>query len=176
MNAEKLFGDLSATVQEMLMKLDAPAMTISLNYPLPALNRLLDTQLKADEMLRSLSEAFAAQEERYGLLSARDAGDGLFCLTVPKQGAQYMLQHGKSADFLRELIAQVKAHGTMEDVIAVFHKHGQAHAEKIDNPEFEWLVYFEDGKPDSCRYCLSQHGAHVSYHRFAKEDYEAFGF
>ena len=36
MDMPKLLEDLSATVQEMLMKLDAPAMTLSLNYPLPA--------------------------------------------------------------------------------------------------------------------------------------------
>ena len=176
MNADKLFQDLTATVQEMLMKLDAPAMTLSLNYPLPTLNRLLGTRLEAEEMMETLREAFAAQEAIYGLLTAKDAGDGLFCVTVPKAGAEYMLSHGGSADFLRELIGQIKAHGEIEAVLAVFDRHGKAHAEKTNNPEFDYLVYFEDGQPDSCRYCLSQHGGHVSYHRFAKEDYEAFGF
>ncbi len=176
MNTDKLFADLTATVQEMLLKLDAPAMQLSLNYPLPTLQRLLQTSLAGETLLQTLTAAFEAQQPLYGKLTVRDEGDGLFCLTVPQQGAAYMLSHGGSADFLRELIAAVKAHASMQEVLAVFPRHGRAHAEQIDNPEFEWLVYFEDGQPDSCRYCLSQHAGHVSYHRFAKEDYEAFGF
>lgn len=176
MDMPKLLEDLSATVQEMLMKLDAPAMTLSLNYPLPTLERLLGAQLSQEEMLAVLQEGFEKHQDCYGLITARDAGDGLLCITVPQKGAEYMLSHGGSVDFLRDLISAVKAHAPVEDVLAVFEKHGQAHAEKMDNPEFDYLVYFENGQPDSCRYCLSVHDGHVSYHRFAKEDYESFGF
>lgn len=176
MDMPKLLEDLSATVQEMLMKLDVPAMTLSLNYPLSTLNRLLGTELAQADMLSALADVFEQQQAQYGLLTAHDAEEGLLRLTVPREGAAHMLSCGAGADFLRDLIAAVKGHASMEDVIAVFRKHGKAHAERIDNPEFDWLVYFEDGLPDEYRYCLSQHGAHVSYHRFAKEDYEAFGF
>lgn len=176
MDMPKLLEDLSATVQEMLMKLDAPAMTLSLNYPLPTLERLLGAALSQEDMLDALEKGFTGVQDRYGLITARDAGEGLLCLTVPAKGAAYMLAHGAGADFLRDLLGAVKGHASMQDVMAVFEKHGRAHAEKMDNPEFDYLVYFEDGQPDSFRYCLSQHGGHVSYHRFAKEDYESFGF
>ena len=51
------------------------------------------------------------------------------------------------------------------------------HAERMpQNEEFDWLVYFEDGKPDAFFYCLKDDMGHVTYHRFTREDYEAFGF
>ena len=42
--------------------------------------------------------------------------------------------------------------------------------------EFDLLLYFPDGKPDSYYYCLKQEGEHVLYHRFTREDYLSFGF
>ena len=50
------------------------------------------------------------------------------------------------------------------------------HVEALHNGEFDWLVYFEDGRPDAYCYCIADEGCHLTYHRFTKADYEAFGF
>lgn len=50
------------------------------------------------------------------------------------------------------------------------------HVEELHNGEFDWLISFEDGQPDAYRYCIADEGCHLTYHRFTKEDYEAFGF
>jgi hypothetical protein len=42
--------------------------------------------------------------------------------------------------------------------------------------EFDYLVYFEDGVPDDYRYCITDEGCHLIYHRFTPEDYEDFQF
>ena len=42
--------------------------------------------------------------------------------------------------------------------------------------EFDYLLEFEDGKPDAFVYCITDEGCHLTYHRFTREDYEAFGF
>ena len=47
---------------------------------------------------------------------------------------------------------------------------------RMHNGEFDWLISFEDGQPDAYRYCIADEGCHLTYHRFTKEDYEAFGF
>lgn len=58
-----------------------------------------------------------------------------------------------------------------------FHKYSDhVHVEKVSHGEFDYLVYFEDGKPDSFRYCITDEGCHMIYHRFTVEDYEEFGF
>jgi hypothetical protein len=40
--------------------------------------------------------------------------------------------------------------------------------------DFDYLVYFEDGRPDAFRYCLTQEGHHIIYHRFTADDYNDF--
>ena len=66
---------------------------------------------------------------------------------------------------------------TMDELLAIFRRHGEhVHVEALHNGEFDWLVYFEDGKPDAYCYCIADEGCHLTYHRFTKEDYEAFGF
>jgi hypothetical protein len=65
----------------------------------------------------------------------------------------------------------------MEDVFAVFRKYSDSvHIESVSHGEFDYLVYFEDGQPDSFRYCLTEEGEHVIYHRFTIEDYRDFSF
>ena len=44
--------------------------------------------------------------------------------------------------------------------------------EKTAGGEFDYLVYFEDGEPDSFWYCITDEGCHMIYHRFSEEDYK----
>ena len=44
--------------------------------------------------------------------------------------------------------------------------------EKMADMDFDYLIYFADGQPDSYRYCLTKEGHHLIYHRYTKEDYE----
>ena len=46
----------------------------------------------------------------------------------------------------------------------------------IRNGEFDYLVYFENGEPDSYRYCITVEADHIIYHRYTKEDYAEFEF
>lgn len=75
--------------------------------------------------------------------------------------------------FLREFIAKIGGHGcTIEELLAIFKKYsGHVHFEKMSNGEFDYLIYFEDGKPDSYRYCITDEGCYMIYHRFTPEDY-----
>lgn len=50
------------------------------------------------------------------------------------------------------------------------------HVERAAHGEFDYLVYFEGGKPDEFRYCITDEGCHIIYHRFTKEDYFDFQF
>jgi len=68
---------------------------------------------------------------------------------------------------------------SFDDILAVFHQlSDKVHCEKLEgNEEFDYLVYFEDGTPDSYRYCIKlDDDGDAVYHRFTPEDYAAFGF
>ena len=65
----------------------------------------------------------------------------------------------------------------MDDVIALFEAYSPCvRVDELRNGEFDFLIRFEDGKPDAFYYCITDEGCHLTYHRFTKEDYEMFGF
>lgn len=72
----------------------------------------------------------------------------------------------------------IEKHGcTLDDILEQFHKYSdKVRLEKMSCDDFDYLIYFEDGKPDSYRYCIKNERQHMIYHRFTVEDYESFGF
>ncbi|MFQ9806557.1 MAG: DUF3877 family protein [Christensenellales bacterium] len=101
-----------------------------------------------------------------------------FCLAVGPKGATWVHAHTNPNGFLAAFIAAIGRHGcTMDELLAVFNRYGdRVHVEELHNGEFDWLISFEDGQPDAYCYCIADEGCHLTYHRFTKEDYEAFGF
>ena len=180
MNYNKLEENLTDVIIEAQLKLGYDGRSMSMNYPLGSLNRLLGTNADSSEM-KQLLEGFADYVEgRFGRVGYSWHEGDIFRLTVPETGVEYI--HGLPADdsreFLAEFIGVVRQPGTtVEDVLSVFRKYsGKVHAEQSDSGEFDWLVYFEDGVPDDHYYCLTDEGICVTYHRFTREDYNDLGF
>ena len=138
--------------------------------------------------LRRLSEQNGGKRL---LLSEREAADTLgaiqvtrddkrFCFHISAEGTQYVHEQLPDPAFLRAFL-QVMCGLTVsfDDILAVFHQFSdKVHCEKLEgNEEFDYLVYFEDGTPDSYRYCIKlDDDGDAVYHRFTPEDYAAFGF
>ena len=106
--------------------------------------------------------------------------DKRFCFHISAEGTQYVHEQLPDPAFLRAFL-QVMCGLTVsfDDILAVFHQFSnKVHCEKLEgNEEFDYLVYFEDGTPDSYRYCIKlDDDGDAVYHRFTPEDYAAFGF
>lgn len=71
-------------------------------------------------------------------------------LTIPAEGVARVVSQAPAAAFLRDMIHTAQLPGaTAEDLLAAFRRHSShVHVEPVDNDEFDWLVYFEDGVPD----------------------------
>lgn len=177
MNTEKLFANVVDVIQEGQLKLGYRPETIRLYYPLNSLNLFLGTQLDAQGMMDALA-AFAAQyADKLGTVAVSRKGKR-FCLAVPPEGAAYVDAQTDKHGFLAQFIAMIARHGTkIDDVIALFKAHSSCvRVDALHNGEFDYLLRFEDGKPDAFYYCITDEGCHLTYHRFTREDYEAFGF
>lgn len=176
MDFQSLSRNLTGVAAEMCLKMGMTLPSISLNYPLATLNSLMGTQLSRMDMARALEHFGRETADTLGGVTASPFENG-FCLTVPAQGVQYAMAHAPGLDFLKELVDTV-AHGCdLDALLAVFRRHSDhVHVEAVDSPEFDHLIYFENGEPDSFYYCVHAHDGHVEYHRFSKADYEAFGF
>jgi hypothetical protein len=143
---EKNIGDV---IKEEQVKLGYRSESIRLFYPLRSLNVLLQTDMGVGEMEMCLKEFCARMEPKFGKAAISHEGER-FCFHLPPEAADYIHGHTPESGFL--------------------------YVERTTHGEFDYLVYFEDGEPDDFRYCLTDEGAHVIYHRFTVEDYEDFKF
>lgn len=169
--------NLSGVIAEMALKLGLTGVPLSLNYPCASLGRMLGVADDPQALQPALDAFFAARKDLFGAAEAVPHEDG-FCLAIPAEGVARVVAQAPAAAFLRDLIHTAQTPGaTADDLLAVFRRHSShVHVESVSNGEFDLLVYFEDGVPDGFRYCIDRHDGFVSYHRFSKEDYEAFGF
>ena len=172
---EALEKNIQDVVAEQQLKLGYLEETLRLYYPLASLNGLMGSQCSAKEMKEQLNEFFQSVQGKYGEVGVTEE-DGRFCLLLPPQAGEYVHQHIEEYGFLREFIKMMSEHGhSLEEVLSVFHRHSSGvQVEAVDNGEFDYIIYFKDGKPDDFIYCISVEGAHITYHRFTKEDYYSF--
>lgn len=177
MNYNKLEGNIIDAIEEQQLKLGYLKETVRLYYPLSSLNRFFDTVCGVEEMKLKLREFSGNTKEQLGGVTITNKGER-FCIAIPPDGAEYIHNHMNAESFLTDLIETVRRHGsTLEEVLGQFYKHSdRVHVEEVKNGEFDYLVYFEDGVPDSYRYCITVEADHVIYHRYTAEDYEEFGF
>ena len=177
MQFEMLENNIIDMIEEQQLKLGYLDETVRLYYPLSSLNRFLNTEDDEEMMTKHLEQFANEVENRLGKIDISHKKDR-FCVAVPPIGAKYVHDRLNTDGFLAKFIATVGKHGcTLDDVFAVFHAYSDCvHIEKVDNGEFDYLVYFEDGKPDDYRYCITNEMCHVIYHRYTKADYEDFGF
>ncbi len=177
MNFLKLEQNICDVIKEEQIKLGYQSETIRLYYPLGSLNNFLGTAFDTEEMKQALVGFTDWAAPRFGQIHITNKAER-FCFRFPPETADYVHEHTEQGGFLYDLIHTVSGHGvTIEDVLAQFRKYSsRVHVEKVTNGEFDWLVYFEDGNPDEYRYCLTNEGHHVIYHRYTEEDYREFYF
>ena len=84
-----------------------------------------------------------------------------------------MHAHMAENEFLTRFIAAISRHDcAIEDIRNVFLDFSEeVTLEKIEGQDFDYLIYFTDGKPNDYRYCITFEGCHVIYHRFTREDF-----
>ncbi len=131
---------------------------------------------KADIAAAFLDEFRAAERDTLGDIKISRDGER-YCFRLPEEASEYVHEHTASSGFLYDFIDIIGRHGiSIEDVKAVFIKYSdRVHIEKLQSEDFDYLIYFENGEPDDYRYCLTDEGHHIIYHRFTPEDYAALG-
>lgn len=181
MNYKRLEKNLTDNIKEAQIKLGFENRPMSFNYTLSSLNHLISENLDSDSMKTALEDFAVKSRERLGEITFRPIKEG-FCITVSAEGTAYVNSLDRF-EFITEFVNTVRKHGiSFGDVMSVFRKYSDnVVAEKKENGEFDYLVYFADGNPDEYLYCIAMEEEidghiHITYHRFIREDYEEFGF
>ncbi len=175
MEFSKLEQNICDIIKEEQIKLGYRREVIRLYYPILSLNRLLNTDLGIAEMGKVLNEFCGTVKDRLGEIEISNVGER-FCFCFPPEASEYIDTHTKHEGFLYDFVETVsRPHVSIEDVIGQFRKYSDhVHVERSTLDDFDYLVYFEDGEPDAFRYCLTDEGCHVIYHRFTVDDYNDF--
>ena len=177
MEYSKLEKNMIEVLKEEQAKLGYRSEKMRLYYPLQSLNRFLGTNFSPEEMQAELRGFSLWAKERLGDIEVSRNKES-FCFLLPPQASDFVHGHMGDAEFICDLVRTVSRHGaTLEEVLGQFYRHSDhVHVEKAAHGEFDYLVYFEDGKPDAFRYCITEEGGHITYHRFTEEDYLDFAF
>lgn len=177
MDYNALKKNLISVLKESQIKLGYESVTMGVNYVTPSLLHLLPG-VKEEDLQQVLLDFAEQNKDTFGEITVRKTDVG-YRLDVSPKGADYV--HGliDENEFLVNFINEVRSpSATVDSVVAVFKKYSDnVHIEKTDNnPEFDYLIYFENGTPDEFWYCIDTEDLGMTYHRFMKDDYLDFGF
>ena len=174
---EKLRQSLIDALEEGQLKLGYREEAVRLYYPLASLNTLLGLSADRAGMHAALLAFARAQRDFFGEIAVSHKGDR-FCLTIPPRGVARVHEQVDEHGFLAQFLQAVSRHGaTMDDVLPAFRRYSdRVIVRALRGGEFDHLIYFEDGVPNAYYYCIAEEPCHLTYHRFTREDYEAFGF
>lgn len=177
MEYSKLEKNIIDVLKEEQIKLGYRSETVRLYYPLQSLNRLLKTNHGIDEMQTELELFSQSVINKLGPIEISNENER-FCFLLPPQASDFVHKHMSNSEFIYDFVNTVSKHGaTIEEVLKQFYKYSNnVHVEKVTHGEFDYLVYFEDGNPDEFRYCITDEGCHMIYHRFTVDDYNDFLF
>lgn len=173
MNDAKLKENIFYLIKEEQIKLGYKKEAIRLYYPLQSLNRLLDTELDENGM-KSVLESFAeGMKAEVGEIRI-SCEKGRFCFFLSDSFSEYVYLHTEQSGFLYDFIAAISKHNvSVEEIADQFRKYSsKVCVEKMEQGDFDYVIYFEDGQPDGFLYCLKNEDGHMTYHRFTVEDYK----
>lgn len=175
-NYEALKRNMIYVIKESQIKLGYSRNAVTLNYPVDSLNRFFETSFSEEEMTRALKGFCEYANPGLGEIKI-SRYEGQFGLTVSAEGVAYVHERVEDSGFLTELIAHItdiSERVTIESILEIFKKYSdKIVCEAADNEEFNYVVYFGDGKPDDFIYCFDVHLNHATYHRLTPGDYKA---
>jgi len=177
MNFSRLEQNICDVLKEEQIKLGYCKETIRLYYPLSSLNNFLKVNLSLEQMQKVMKDFSDYFEGKIAHVDVTNRGER-FCLCLSPEVSEYVYSNTDKDGFLYDFVNTVSRHEvTLDEIVSQFRKYSEhVCLEKVSNGEFDYLIYFEDGVPDSFRYCLSDEGHHFTYHRYTIEDYTEFGF
>jgi hypothetical protein len=164
-------------IKEEQIKIGYRSETIRLYYPMESICNLLGVSYTITELHEIIGYFCDFIKNRLGNVVYSNK-DTRFCFVIPPIGVNYVHEKVSENRFLQDFIGQISDHNsTIEEILKIFQKYSDnIICEKMNNGEFDYLIYFKNERPDAYRYCLKFENCHVIYHRFTKADYENFGF
>ncbi|MDY4970557.1 MAG: DUF3877 family protein [Lachnospiraceae bacterium] len=175
----KLEKHILDTMKEWQLKLGSIDQQISLYYPVESICDYLqekepETESERTALLHTVKKYLSGQAPYLGDISLSYA-DSRMCINIPAKGSLYVAENIKTSDFLKGFLEVLKQQN-LDKIKEYFHEYaarcGGTVVEKVDEEDMGTVLYFEQEDIDPYVYCIDQDVFGVTYHRFAREDYE----
>lgn len=175
MDTEKFLNHVTGQIQEAQLKLGFVREEIRLYYPASSLCRLLQIEYREGrELAELLEEEPSLADTALGKINFSLRKDNRIEVRVSREGVEYVRREIPVPPFLERVIRLFgeNHHLTIEEICACFGEFNPAFVCKKMEPDadFDYVLYFPDGKPDIWYYCVRMEMGHTIYHRFLKED------
>ncbi len=158
-----------SAIQETQVKLGPSNGSESLFLPLSSLDADEDRGKIAD-LMEKLAERCrdSMGEIDYAVMDDR------IRITVPEKGSRYVAKLPVSP-VLRLMVDSVMEHLSPEELRSRLESSfSDCNWKTVDGDGFQYIAYFD--KVDPYVYCIGHECCHLTYHRFSRKDYLAFGF
>ena len=165
MDPSDLEDRIVSTVQEMQVKLGQSSGSLSLYLPLDCLDGDVEEEIaRFREHVRPKLGDVACTLD-----------DDRVRITVSEEGCRYVAGLPVSPVLLT-MVDAVMSRESLDGIKARLEKVSKGLVWKeVDGDGFDHIAYFTDGT-DPYVYCIDSDCGPISYHRFSRRDYEAFGF
>ena len=165
MDPSDLEDRIVSTVQEMQVKLGQSSGSLSLYLPLDCLDGDVEEEIARfrEHVHPNLGDVACTLD------------DGRVRITVSEEGCRYVAGLPVSPVLLT-MVDAVMSRESLDGIKARLEKVSKGLVWKeVDGDGFDHIAYFTDGT-DPYVYCIDSDCGPISYHRFSRRDYEAFGF
>lgn len=161
----RILDEVVSSVQEMQVKIGSTDGSVSLFLPLDSIEG------DPEEAIRAFRDA-----ARDILGDVECSSDGRrVSIMVPEKGCEYVSSLPVSP-ILRIMVDSVMARSSLDDIRARLEAVSDGLVWKeVDGEGFDHIAFFTDGT-DPYVYCIDSDCGPISYHRFTRRDYRAFGF
>lgn len=171
---EALKQNIIDVVEEEQIKIGYRKESIQLYYPVKSVENLLETEALSQAELVKILDSFKAYTKKNPGKLEYSIKDNRLCFLISEEAVENIHNRTSDKGFLKAFIEQMRKHDTtIEDIKKIFSRYSsEFHCKKLNNGEFDYLLWFESGIPDSYKYCINFEGDHVTYHRFTNKDFE----
>jgi hypothetical protein len=162
MNGRELLQRTVTTIQEMYLKIGDTNGSVSLYYPVTE-----DAERIAAEFREAAGTEFPDMVLESLPQHLRVVVDEKDCGRISRMPVR---------DTMRDMVSLTRERAPIDRFRALLdEKYPGSVIVESRYIDFDWIVRFPDGLDEDI-YCLAEEMGQVTYHRFSKEEYLAFGF
>ncbi|MGN0293843.1 MAG: DUF3877 family protein [Lachnospiraceae bacterium] len=176
----KLEKHIVDTLKEWQLKLGSIDQHINLYYPVDSicdymeLEKMPETKQEKKALLHTVKKYLSEQAAYLGDVTLNDT-DSRIGIEIPAEGCRYVADNVKTPEFLEGFL-KVLEQQDLEKIKTFFREYaahcGGTVVEETDTEDMGTVLYFKQEEIDPYVYCIDQDVFGITYHRFARTDYE----